>query len=145
MKFFRFNILLICSLLSTALHAQQNPQYSSYMFDQFAINPAYAGTFSTFQATVIARDQWTAIPGAPKTDDFSIQGALKNEKTALGLNVFSDQIGFATTSAFLGTYAYRILMSKSVLSFGLRIGGETVAYNWGIIDVKDNGDKLYES
>lgn len=143
MKFFRLNIFFICYFISAAIHAQQYPQYSSYMFDQFAINPAFAGTFSTFQATGIIRNQWVGMPGAPKTNDFSVQGALRDEKTAIGLNVFSDQIGFTSTSSFMGTYAYRILMSKSVLSFGLRLGGENISYDWADIDMKDKTDMLY--
>ena len=31
-------------LLGTSVYSQQDPLYSQYMFNQFTINPAYAGT-----------------------------------------------------------------------------------------------------
>lgn len=146
MKRYFKNFLLFFSLaVSFVSFAQQYPQYSGYMFNPFTINPAYAGNYSTFQATVVGRNQWVNLAEAPKTAQFAIHGALKNEKAAVGLNIYSDQIGFTKTTAALATYAYRIILAKSTISFGLRGGVSNTAYDWNDVDVKDKADPLYGS
>lgn len=141
----RYFYLVFVILLAGRGKAQQYPQYSGYMFNQFAINPAYAGNYKTFQAAFLIRNQWVGLSGSPKTSQVSLHGTLKNEKTALGLNLYNDEIGFSKTGAIMGTYAYRILLTNSILSFGLRLGLANVAYNWANVDIKDKTDGLYGS
>ena len=69
---------IIVSAMQT--FAQQDPQYSQYMFNQMAINPAYAGSKEAISASAFIRSQWTGIDGAPKTETFSIHGPLKKKK-----------------------------------------------------------------
>lgn len=135
---YRLSILV---LAAPAL-AQQYPQYSGYMFNQFVINPAFAGNYNTFQATIIMRNQWVGLAGSPKTNELSLHGTLKNEKVAVGFNAFGDDIGFTRTSGVMGTYAYRIIMPRGTLSFGLRGGFANTSYDWANIDVKDKNDVL---
>jgi type IX secretion system PorP/SprF family membrane protein len=91
----------------------------------------------------LIRNQWTGMPGTPKTSEVALHGTLKNEKVALGFNAYTDEIGFTKTGAMLGTYAYRILMPNSTLSFGLGLGFANTAYNWAAVDIKDKADVLY--
>ena len=101
--------------------AQQDPQYTMYMFNQLAINPAYAGSRECLSATAHYRTQWTGIDGAPKTMSFGIHSPLNNERVALGLQVVNDQLGVTNTTNITATYAYRIpVTAKSKLSFGLQ-------------------------
>ena len=84
MRLFKKITLLSC-LFITAVSvektmAQQDPKYSQYMFNQMAINPAYAGSKEALSATAFIRSQWTGIEGAPKTETFSIHGPLKKKK-----------------------------------------------------------------
>ncbi|MBL7891738.1 MAG: type IX secretion system membrane protein PorP/SprF [Bacteroidia bacterium] len=137
-----FFLYFIVLFFAGTLSAQQYPQYSGYMFNRFAINPAYAGNYNTFQATAMIRNQWVGIQNAPNTSSLSFHGTLKNEKVALGFNVFSDAIGFSKTNAVFGTYAYRLIMPSGTLSFGLRMGVANVSYNWEDVDVKDKVDAL---
>ena len=62
-------IVLLAGL--QAVHAQQDPQYSQYMFNQMVLNPAYAGSKEALSSSLILRNQWVGLDGAPKTITFS--------------------------------------------------------------------------
>src|SRR4051812_1318734 len=98
-----------------AVKAQQDPQYSQYMFNQMAINPAYAGSKEALSSAVLLRSQWTGIEGAPKTETFTIHGPLKKKKVGLGFTVIGDQIGPKKSIGALGSYAYRIPIKNGKL------------------------------
>jgi type IX secretion system PorP/SprF family membrane protein len=125
---------------SNGLFAQQDPQYSQYMFNQLVINPAYAGSKEAFSAAMFLRSQWTGIEGAPKTESISIHGPLKNRKVGLGFAIIADQIGPKQSIGALGSYAYRIRVGTGKLSFGLRAGIYNYVYNWDDIVYKDQAD-----
>ena len=65
--------------ISGKMLAQQDPMYSEYVFDGLIINPAYAGTRDVLTTTLLYRDQWVSIPGAPRTGMFSIDAPLRNQ------------------------------------------------------------------
>jgi type IX secretion system PorP/SprF family membrane protein len=136
-----FILILFCSFGSkTNLFAQQDPQYSQYMFNQLVINPAYAGSKEAFSAATFLRSQWTGIEGAPKTESVSIHGPLRNRKVGLGFAVIADQIGPKQSVGALGSYAYRLRLGNGKLSFGLRAGIYNYVYNWDDIKYKDQAD-----
>lgn len=133
-------IFTFCFVSALQIFAQQDPQYSQYMFNQMAINPAYAGSKEAVSATTFVRSQWTDIDGAPKTETFSIHGPLKKKKVGLGFSVIADQIGPKKSIGALGSYAYRIPIKNGKLSFGLRVGVFKYTYNWDDILYKDQAD-----
>ena len=59
--------LLFIGILSTGLFAQQDAQYTQYMYNLSVINPAYAGSKETMNIGLLHRNQWTGFDGAPKT------------------------------------------------------------------------------
>lgn len=133
-------IFAFCIMQAVNSFAQQDPQYSQYMFNQLAINPAYAGSKEALSTTAFIRNQWTDIEGAPKTETFSIHGPLKKKKVGLGFSVVADQIGPKKSVGALGSYAYRIPVKNGRLSFGLRFGIFNYTYNWADIKYKDQAD-----
>lgn len=133
-------IFAFCIMQAVNSFAQQDPQYSQYMFNQLAINPAYAGSKEALSTTAFIRNQWTDIEGAPKTETFSIHGPLKKKKVGLGFSVIADQIGPKKSVGALGSYAYRIPVKNGKLSFGLRFGIFNYTYNWADIKYKDIDD-----
>ena len=134
-------IAIIFSLVSKEkLFAQQDPQYSQYMFNQLAINPAYAGSKEAISAAMFLRTQWTGITGAPRTESFTIHGPTAKKKVGLGLAVIADQIGPTKSIGIMGSYAYRIKIRNGKLSFGLRAGIYDYTYNWDAITYKDAAD-----
>ncbi|MBL0343396.1 MAG: PorP/SprF family type IX secretion system membrane protein [Bacteroidetes bacterium] len=92
--------LLKCVILSaiTLVFAQQGakaqfePQFTQYMFNEMFINPAYAGSREQISATMVYRNQWVGLEGAPKTQTASIHGPLMNKKLGLGLTIMNESI-----------------------------------------------------
>ena len=126
-----------------ALFAQQDAQYSQYMFNQLALNPASAGSRDVLATSLTFRDQWTGIEGAPTTGMFSIQMPLKSKKIGLGAEILSDRMGPRTTTGALFSYAYRLPLLKGKLSFGLRMGIYNYVFDWNKMDYKDLNDAYY--
>lgn len=124
--------------------AQQDAQYSQYMFNPLAVNPAYAGSREVLATALVYREQWTGIKGAPSTAAFSVQMPMKMKKIGLGCEIASDKLGPKSVSSFLLSYAYRIRFSKGKLAFGLRAGMYNYVYDWSIMDYKDKSD-LYNT
>ena len=106
--------------LCTGLKAQQDPNYSMYMFNGLFINPAYAGSQEVISLMAIYRDQWVGIDGAPQTANISVHTPLKQDQYALGLVISNDRIGLANTLNFTPSFAYRLKIKKSRLCFGVQ-------------------------
>lgn len=113
--------------------AQQNPLYSQYMFNTLAINPAYAGSRNVISATGLYRHQWSGLEGTPQTTTFTIDAPFNQKKFGIGLQVFSDKLGITQTTGGVLSYAYRIRMEKSTLSFGIQ--GTVGQYRAGLSSV----------
>lgn len=120
--------------------AQQDAQYSQYMFNQLAINPAYAGSREMLSTALVYRNQWTGIQGAPTTAALSAQMPLKKRKIGLGAEIFSDKLGPKSANAILLSYAYRVRLGKGKLAFGLKMGMMNYVYDWAKMDYKDQSD-----
>lgn len=118
--------------------SQQDPMYSQYIFNGLVLNPAYAGSRDVLTSTVLYRNQWISIPGAPKTGMFTIDAPIKSQKVGVGLNVEFDKIGVTNHTGINGAYSYRINFSKSALSFGVQAGVGFM--NTSFTDVKYNED-----
>lgn len=105
--------------------AQQDAQFSQYIFNGLYINPAYAGYKEDLYLNSFYRSQWTGLTGAPQTMSIAADGAIKDGRVGLGLMIQHDQIGAQNNIAAYGNYAYRIQMSEhnnSRLAFGLGFG-----------------------
>jgi type IX secretion system PorP/SprF family membrane protein len=115
-------LTLLGFMLLGESYGQQDAIYSQYMFNPFMINPAYAGSRDALSGTLLFRQQWVGIDGAPSTQTFSMHSPIGNQKLAGGINVVNDAIGpTRNTGAFL-TGAYHFKLGKGKLSFGLRGG-----------------------
>jgi len=113
---------LLFILLTTSVVAQQDPMYSMYMFNPVSINPAYTGSTDQMQIVGVFRKQWLSIPGSPQTSTLSFHSPLKNEKMGLGFSFINDRLGEMQTTGFQGTYAYKLKLKETTLSFGLQVG-----------------------
>jgi type IX secretion system PorP/SprF family membrane protein len=114
-------LILVVTLSYVSTYAQQDPQYTMYMFNQLAINPGYAGSRECLSATAHYRNQWVGIDGSPKTLSFGIHSPLNNEHVGLGFQVVNDKLGVSNTTNISGSYAYRIQVSpKGKLALGIQ-------------------------
>jgi type IX secretion system PorP/SprF family membrane protein len=131
----------LCAVLLVLVgEAQQDPQYSQYMFNQIGINPAYAGTHDALSANLFYRSQWTGLPGAPTTEVFNMHAPLKGERVGVGLQIVGDQIGPVKTTTVLTTYSYKIKWGRGYLNFGLSAGIIDHVIDYSKIDYKDQSD-----
>ncbi|SKB87577.1 PorP/SprF family type IX secretion system membrane protein [Maribacter arcticus] len=115
-------LLLVCGTVV----AQQDAQYTQYMFNTMSVNPAYAGSRGQLSIGALYRSQWVGLEGAPKTQTLNIQSPIRNSKLGYGVSIVNDQIGDGVVQEtyFDAVISYTIDVSaEGKLSFGLKAGG----------------------
>mgnify|MGYP001197363861 CR=1 FL=1 len=115
-------ILIVAIFFSLCTKAQSDALYSQYMFNQFTVNPAYAGSRDALSTVLLYRNQWVGVDNAPKTINFSAHSPFHKKNVALGINFMLDEIGPTTIQSIAGTYAYHVKTNYGDLSMGLRTG-----------------------
>ncbi|NNE76441.1 MAG: type IX secretion system membrane protein PorP/SprF [Pricia sp.] len=117
--------LILSVVFSELVFAQQEPQYTQYLYNTLAINPAYAGSRGAFSITGMHRSQWLGIEGAPKTQTLNFHTPV-SERVGIGLSIVNDEIGNGTNQEtyFDGIFSYTIPLSReNKLAFGIKAGG----------------------
>ncbi len=115
------------------------PIYSQYWINGLAINPAYAGSRECFSNTLLSRNQWMGFDGAPNTYTLSSHAPFKDEKNAVGLFLFYEEIGVTSNFDVFGNYAFRFQLGNGRLSLGLRAGATFFQGNYADIDADPDG------
>lgn len=117
-------------VFSSALIAQQDPQFTQFMHNKLIYNPGYAGTSDAICFNALYRQQWVSFPGAPKTGLFSFDMPVGQLPIGVGLNVMNDQIGFDKT-----------LFARLALSYKRQIGAGNlgIGVDGGILQKQFNG------
>ena len=140
-------LLFLCltGLLTGRAIAQQNIQFSQYIFNTLSVNPAYAGYKEEWFAQMAMRNQWVGIPGAPKTGQLSIDGILDPQTTkhGVGLQLTSDKLGPQSSNSATLNYAFRLQLDGADtrrLSFGLGVGVAQYGLNGNALTSVDGGD-----
>lgn len=122
----KFLVLLIVALAASPMvKAQQDAQFSQYMFNGIYVNPAYAGYREELNVQGFYRKQWTGITGSPQTGSVAIDAVANENKVGLAFQLSNDRLGAQTNVTGYANYAYRIQMNadgSSRLSFGLGLG-----------------------
>lgn len=134
------------------LKAQQDAQYSMYMFNGLAINPAYAGSRERWAITALYRHQWAGFgDGIPRTATANAHGTLLDDRMGLGISFSSDRIGPTDMISVAGSYAYRIPIGskkerlKGHLAVGLSAQFTNYTQRWDEINTTDQGDQSFAS
>ena len=125
-------VVLVFILISVESFAQQDPQYTHYMYNTLSVNPAYAGQRETLSVVGLHRSQWVGIDGAPQTQSLGIHSPLRNERVGLGLNIVSDALGPATETFVDANFSYTIPLNANdlKLSFGVKGGVHFLNTDW---------------
>jgi type IX secretion system PorP/SprF family membrane protein len=120
MKKYIYICLLFCAI---QVHAQQLPQYSNYMVNGYAMNPAIGGSTPYFEAKCDARYQWVGIADAPRTYMLNVNGPTKSLKMGLGGMIYSDVTGPTRRTGVHLSYAYHLKLTEKIkTSFGISAG-----------------------
>ncbi|MBC6998808.1 type IX secretion system membrane protein PorP/SprF [Cytophaga sp. FL35] len=102
--------------------AQQDAQYTQYMYNTMAVNPAYAGSRGVLSIAGLHRSQWIGLDGAPKTQTLNFHSPV-SERVGIGLSIVNDEIGNGTNQEtyFDGVFSYTIPLAREAkLSFGVK-------------------------
>lgn len=111
------------TLVSGKIFAQQDPQFSHYMYNTVSVNPAYAGSRDVLNITGLHRSQWLGLDGAPTTQTLSMNTPLRNKKMGVGFSVVNDRIGPINQTFIYADYSYAVNLTKTLkLAFGLKAG-----------------------
>jgi len=136
-------ITIVFILAGTCIYAQQDALFSQYMFNKMVINPAYTGTREALSVTLVGRQQWIGLEGAPRTATFSIHSPLRNEKLGLGMYCYTDVLGPLQTSGAVGAFSYKFQWGPGKLSFGLQFGFKHMFIDWNKVYMPENNDVAY--
>ena len=120
----KLTLLFVSIFMGSMLQAQQLPQLSQFMRNDFAVNPAIAGMNDYYQIKTSVRNQWVGIEDAPKTTLLSIYGK-SSDHVGLGGSVFNDQVGPTSRAGASLTYAYHLNFTDEVKMSMALSGGFT--------------------
>lgn len=152
-----FASLVFLIFCKTAM-AQQEVLYTQYVYNELAINPAYAGYQDALNITLNSRKQWVGLEGSPLTTTIAAhtvlnsnnpecnifkekkRGGLKpsrtKSRTGLGFLFFNDQIGVDNTMQGTFSYSHKIIFRESRLSLGLQ--SSVISYTQNLLDIDNN-------
>ena len=115
-------LLFFTVLIAQQISAQQDPQYTQYMYNMNVINPAYAGISEGLSVGALYRSQWVGLDGGPETFTFNIHSPV-GKQLALGLSVISDKIRpVEETNAYVDASYTIPLGMETRLAFGVKGG-----------------------
>lgn len=113
------NIALL--LMGCVSWAQQDSQFTQYMYNTVNINPAYAGSRGMMSIFGLHRTQWVGLDGAPKTTAFSLNTPINNSNLGVGFSYINDRIGPTDDNTLSADVSYTVQASETLkLSFGVK-------------------------
>ncbi len=147
-----FKVLMGLMVWAVALNfsevqAQQDSQYTNYMYNTQVVNPAYAGSREQLSALLLYRNQWVGLDGAPETYNFGIHKALERApRVGLGLNFYQDAIGPADESNLTADFSYTIPVNTTgtQLAFGIKGGINLLNIDYSKLRLNDGGDTAFQ-
>ena len=139
-------LLALLAIAITETKAQQDPQYTQYMYNMSVINPAYAGSKETVSGGILYRQQWVGIEDAPTTGTFFMHSPV-GRNVGLGLSIISDKIGPVEENNFYADFSYTLnLGGEHKLAFGLKAGATMHKIDFtGIPATLPQTDPIFES
>jgi type IX secretion system PorP/SprF family membrane protein len=115
--------ILLFALMFTGManYAQQDAQFTQYMYNTINVNPAYAGSRGALSMFALYRTQWVGLDGAPVTSTVSMNTPLNESNLGLGISLINDKIGPTTENTISADLSYTIPTSDTWnLSFGIK-------------------------
>ncbi|WP_166923548.1 PorP/SprF family type IX secretion system membrane protein [Flavobacterium poyangense] len=126
-------------------YAQQDAQYTQYMYNTININPAYAGSRGVLSIFGLYRTQWVGLDGAPETSALSVNTPINNSNLGVGFSFVNDKIGPTNENSLSADLSYSVQVSaESKISFGIK--GTANLFNLDInkLNPADQGDPQFQ-
>lgn len=112
---------LLLLLISGAVLAQQDSQFTQYMYNPVNFNPAYAGSRDVLSVFGMHRTQWVGLDGAPVTNTVSAHTPITNSDLGIGVSFVNDRIGPSDENTISVDISYTVPTSDYYkLAFGLK-------------------------
>jgi type IX secretion system PorP/SprF family membrane protein len=126
----------MCAAVVGTSFAQQDPQFTQYMFDRLSVNPGFAGTTGSICATALLRQQWTGFDGAPKTGLFNVHMPVSKISSGIGVTVTLDELGQQQNTNARLHYSFHRKINQGTLGIGVYAGlaSRTLGRDWVAID-----------
>lgn len=128
--------------------AQQDPQFTQYMFNNLYYNPGYSGVEGTPKASLLFRSQWSGyMPtyyggGAPTTQLLTYSSPTLKLKGGFGGYILNDNLGPQNNIAIQGSYAYHFNLKDAKLSIGVGAGIYSQTINSNLYSAINENDPL---
>lgn len=135
-------ITALLVIIGLQIQAQNDVQYTHFVFNKLAYNAAYTGANNAPTLTAIYRNQWINLDGAPTTATANFHTPFFGGRSGFGLGVTADRIGMLQNNTIEASYAYRfnIAKGKGKLSLGVNGRLEQGKVDWGEASPLDLGD-----
>jgi len=142
--------IIICSALlflcNQKTSAQQDSQYTNYMYNTINVNPAYAGSRGVMSIFGLHRTQWVGLDGAPVTNTLSVNTPINNSNLGLGVSFVNDRIGPSDENAISVDVSYSIPTSEAYkLSFGIKGTANLLNVDYTKLDRYDLTDPQFQN
>lgn len=144
MKIIKKILVFSCLFCGIGLSAQQEAQYTQFMFNKLAFNPAYAGSADYACFSLLHRSQWVELEGAPVSQVLNFHTPLKNDRVGLGMTIMRDQLGPSNSWSYQLKYSYGIPIAKGKLAIGLQGAMRGYRVNWNDTNIIQAGDRLLQ-
>lgn len=136
-KLFSF-VLMFTSLVS---FAQQDAQFTQYMYNTINVNPAYAGSKEALSIFAMHRTQWVGLDGAPTSNTLAVNTRLGETNLGLGISFINDEIGPTVENTISADISYTISTSENFkLSFGIKATANLFDLDVTKLNPKTSGD-----
>ena len=125
--------VLIVLSVCTEVYAQQDAEYTQYMYNTMSVNPAYAGSRGQLSIAGLYRSQWVGLEGAPKTQTLNLHSPIRNSRLGYGISIINDNIGDGVVqeTQLDAVLSYTVDVSlEGKLSFGLKLGGNMLSLDF---------------
>ena len=146
-RIIRLTVLVISMGMAWETQAQQNIQFTQYIFNSMSVNPAYTGYKEEWFGQLGLRSQWVGLEGAPQTGSLSIDGIVDpiNKRHGLGFQITADKLGPQAATAAYANYAFRLRLNEEDtqrLSFGIGAGFTQYSLDGAILDPVEGSDQV---
>ena len=126
-------------------YAQQDPQYTQYMYNHSNINPAYAGSREGLNIFGLYRTQWVGLEGAPKTATLSVNTPLGESGLGLGVSFVNDHLGVMDDNTLAVDLSYAVNLNYNYkLAFGLKGSANLLDVNYSKLHIYNPTDPVAE-
>lgn len=140
------HLILFLLILSVVSNAQQDSQFTQYMYNTININPAYAGSREAMSIFALHRTQWVGLDGAPVTNSASLHTPINNSNIGIGVSIINDKIGPSDESTISADFSYSIQTSETYkLSFGIKGTANLLNIDFNKLNQYDRNDYSFET